>query len=98
MKMSREISGRLAALFLAGAAGVAHAAGDIVAMQGPALAFAPSHYPDGDMSTRLYDELDYQRAVQAYIWGQPLVGLGAMAVALSFKPVPRQGQLSVQPA
>ncbi len=77
--MNREVSGRLAVLFLAGAAGFAHAAGDTAAMQGPALAFAASHYPDGDTATRLYDELDYQRAVQAYIWGQPLVGLGAMA-------------------
>ncbi|UIF89948.1 DUF1254 domain-containing protein [Cupriavidus sp. UYPR2.512] len=51
---------------------------DTAAMQGP-LAFAVSHYPDGDTATRLYDELEYQRAVQAYIWAQPLVGLGAMA-------------------
>jgi hypothetical protein len=35
-------------------------------------------YPSAATSQQLYDELDYQRAVQAYIWGQPLVGLAAM--------------------
>lgn len=74
--MRWEASARLAAAFLAGAVGFATAAGDTA---DTALAFAASHYPDGDTAKRLYDELDYQRAVQAYIWAQPLVGLGAMA-------------------
>lgn len=73
--MRWEASARLAAAFLAGAADFAHAAGDT----DTALAFAASHYPDGETAKRLYDELDYQRAVQAYIWAQPLVGLRAMA-------------------
>jgi hypothetical protein len=30
-------------------------------------------YPTKETSTRLYDEMDYQRAVQAYIWATPLV-------------------------
>jgi hypothetical protein len=30
-------------------------------------------YFDGDASKRLYDEMDYQRATQAYIWSTPLV-------------------------
>jgi hypothetical protein len=42
------------------------------------FAFESSNYPSAATSQRLYDELDYQRAVQAYIWGQPLVGLAAM--------------------
>jgi hypothetical protein len=73
------VSGPLAAALLAGAAGISHAGGNTAAMPDTALAFAASHYPDGDTAARLYDELDYQRAVQAYIWAQPLVGLGAMA-------------------
>jgi hypothetical protein len=44
----------------------------------PGLAFEASNYPSAQTTEKLYDELDYQRAVQAYIWGQPLVGLGAM--------------------
>jgi hypothetical protein len=31
-------------------------------------------YFDDDASTRLFDEMDYQRASQAYIWSTPLVG------------------------
>ena len=30
-------------------------------------------YPTNETSKKLYDEMDYQRAVQAYIWGFPLV-------------------------
>ncbi|MCY1403135.1 hypothetical protein D3C76_873430 [compost metagenome] len=43
------------------------------------FAFEHTNYPSTATSQRLYDELDYQRAVQAYIWAQPLVGLGAMS-------------------
>lgn len=43
------------------------------------FAFENNNYPTEKASQRLYDELDYQRAVQAYIWAQPLVGLGAMS-------------------
>lgn len=43
------------------------------------FAFENNNYPTVKTSQRLYDELDYQRAVQAYIWAQPLVGLGAMS-------------------
>ena len=32
-------------------------------------------YFDDDASKRLYDEMDYQRAVQAYIWSTPLVSV-----------------------
>jgi hypothetical protein len=32
-------------------------------------------YFDDDASKRLYDEMDYQRATQAYIWSMPLVSI-----------------------
>lgn len=32
-------------------------------------------YFDDDASKRLYDEMDYQRAAQAYIWSTPLVSV-----------------------
>ena len=43
------------------------------------FAFESTHYPSQQTAQSLYDELDYQRAVQLYIWAQPLVGLAAMA-------------------
>jgi hypothetical protein len=33
------------------------------------------NYFDDDASKRLYDEMDYQRAAQAYIWSTPLVSV-----------------------
>jgi len=33
------------------------------------------NYFDDEASRRLFDELDYKRAVQAYIWSQPLVSM-----------------------
>jgi hypothetical protein len=40
-------------------------------------------YPDAETSAALYDELDYQRAVQAYIWGTTLVNSVAGARAFA---------------
>ncbi|SPA03162.1 conserved exported hypothetical protein [Cupriavidus taiwanensis] len=77
--MRWQKSARLAVALVAVASGLAHAAGGNAATPDGTLAFAASHYPEGDTAARLYDELDYQRAVQAYIWAQPLVGLAAMA-------------------
>lgn len=34
-------------------------------------------YFDDDASKRLFDEMDYQRAVQSYIWSTPLVSITA---------------------
>lgn len=34
-----------------------------------------NNYFDGDASRRLFDEMDYQRATQAYIWSYPLVSI-----------------------
>ena len=32
-------------------------------------------YFDDDASTRLYDEMDFQRASQSYLWSTPLVSI-----------------------
>ena len=32
-------------------------------------------YPTDDTIKKLYDELDFQRATQAYIWALPIVGM-----------------------
>jgi hypothetical protein len=34
-----------------------------------------SGYPSQETVTKLYDEMDFQRACQAYLWGIPAVGL-----------------------
>ena len=34
-----------------------------------------SGYPSDDAVQKLYDEMDFQRACQAYLWGIPAVGL-----------------------
>ncbi|QSP95181.1 DUF1254 domain-containing protein [Marinobacter salinisoli] len=36
-------------------------------------------YPTADTAQKLYDTLDFQRAVQAYLWALPMVSYGAMA-------------------
>jgi hypothetical protein len=38
-------------------------------------------YPNAETVDRLYDELDFQRAVQAYLWALPMASYGAMADA-----------------
>jgi hypothetical protein len=48
----------------------------------PAYTFEAG-YPTHETSQRLYDELDYQRAVQAYIWAVPLVNGVALKKALT---------------
>jgi hypothetical protein len=50
-------------------------------------------YPTTEASTQLYDEMDYQRAVPAYIWGTPLVhSVGIQrAFATGCCGVPAQG-------
>ena len=41
----------------------------------------PAGYPTDETVQRLYDELDFQRAVQAYLWALPMASYGAMADA-----------------
>lgn len=38
-----------------------------------------SGYPTGKTVQKIYDELDFQRAVQAYLWALPMASYGAMA-------------------
>ncbi len=38
-------------------------------------------YPTQETVEKLYDELDFQRAVQAYLWALPMASYGAMADA-----------------
>ena len=38
----------------------------------------PGGYPEGEASQRLYDELDFQRAVQVYLWALPAMNIDAM--------------------
>ncbi len=38
-------------------------------------------YPTADTAQKLYDELDYQRAVQSYLWALPMASYGAFADA-----------------
>jgi hypothetical protein len=38
-------------------------------------------YPSQESVTKLYDELDFQRAVQAYIWATPAVALDSLRIA-----------------
>jgi hypothetical protein len=38
-------------------------------------------YPTEESVTKLYDELDFQRAVQTYIWAMPIVALDALRIA-----------------
>lgn len=38
-------------------------------------------YPSKESVTKLYDELDYQRACQAYIWALPIIALNEVQVA-----------------
>ena len=37
-------------------------------------------YPSSPTVALLYDELDFQRAVQAYVWAMPTVALDGVAV------------------
>jgi len=52
-----------------------------------------SGYPSQESIATLIDELDYQRACQAYIWGLPIVGLAAWQKAQREVFNVRDGQL-----
>jgi hypothetical protein len=38
-------------------------------------------YPSAETAERLYDEMDFQRATQAYLWALPAVGFHALHLA-----------------
>ena len=52
-----------------------------------------SGYPSVTSINQLTDELDYQRACQAYIWGLPIVGLNEWMKAAENVFKVRNGQL-----
>ena len=39
-------------------------------------------YPTAETTRKLFDELDYQRAVQAYLWAYPAVSFESIRLAL----------------
>jgi hypothetical protein len=45
-------------------------------------------YPRSEWLAALYDELDYQRACQVYIWGTPAVGMEAISAGLTDAGLP----------
>lgn len=68
------------AIVLALSTSIAHA--DVGALEGEmdtrigALKFE-NGYPSNESVEKLYDEIDFQRASQAYIWGLPLMATQA---------------------
>lgn len=56
------------------------ASGEAVDSRIGKLAFQ-SGYPTDETVQKLYDELDFQRAVQVYLWALPMASYGAMADA-----------------
>jgi hypothetical protein len=56
------------------------------------LKFA-SGYPTRESLTKLYDEMDFQRACQAYLWGLPIVGMAEWKNANEHVFKVRNGQL-----
>jgi len=85
-KQNLTVSALVGVLAISGHATHAHAQKapkmktDIPAAAGSAYKFEAG-YPTQETSQRLYDELDYRRAVQAYIWAVPLVNSAALEKA-----------------
>ena len=52
-----------------------------------------SGYPTQDTVDKLYNEMDFQRACQAYIWGFPAVGLAEWRLAHRDVMKGRQGEM-----
>lgn len=77
---SKPLAGFLAAVFLTVALALPVGAETIDTRIGK-LDFQ-SGYPTDETVQKLYDELDFQRAVQAYLWALPMASYGAMADAL----------------
>jgi hypothetical protein len=44
-----------------------------------------SGYPSEETTATLYDEMDFQRACQAYLWGIPVVGILEWKDGLSWR-------------
>lgn len=50
-------------------------------------------YPTAATAKKLYDELDFQRATQAYLWGLPAVGFHALHMAIQKDLATPDGQV-----
>jgi len=51
--------------------------------------------PTKETATKLYDEMDFQRAVQAYLWGLPIVGLEELKQSIQQDTGAKSGDLAV---
>ncbi|WP_164635746.1 DUF1254 domain-containing protein [Rhodopseudomonas sp. BR0G17] len=82
--VGRKIRLKIAAAIIAAAVpwGACAQTSTVAPSSSPAGAGFRFGYPTSETSTALYDELDYQRAVQAYIWATPLVNSVGVAKAL----------------
>jgi len=53
-------------------------------------------YPTDATVQKLFDEMDFQRAVQAYIWSIPLVSMAQWRYALAAQLGAKNGQIILQ--
>jgi hypothetical protein len=51
--------------------------------------------PTSDTAAKLYDEMDFQRAVQCYLWGLPTVGMEEMKRGVQLDTGVRNGDLAI---
>jgi hypothetical protein len=51
--------------------------------------------PTSDTAARLYDEMDFQRAVQCYLWGLPTVGMEEMKQGIQRDTGVRNGDMAI---
>jgi hypothetical protein len=51
--------------------------------------------PTSETATRLYEEMDFQRAVQCYLWGLPTVGLEELKQSIQRDTGVRNGDLAI---
>src|SRR5512137_492212 len=51
--------------------------------------------PTSETAARLYDEMDFQRAVQCYLWGLPTVGMQEMKQGIQQDTGARNGDMVI---
>ncbi len=51
--------------------------------------------PTGETAARLYDEMDFQRAVQCYLWGLPTVGMEELKQGVQRDTGVRNGDMAI---
>ena len=77
---SKPLAGFLAAVFLTVTLVLPVSAQTIDTRVGKLI--FESGYPTDETAKKLYEELDFQRAVQAYLWAMPMASYGAGADAM----------------